>query len=120
QDMLLSIKNENINMFKNISKQFESEALAEVQDFKQIMQQETVGSQKIVEQKLEQNYQEVEKEVDAYRAKRMQQVDESIMKILYDVSKEVFGKGLDVKSQEELVLKCLGEAKQEFSKVARN
>lgn len=117
QGMLEELKKDDINIFKNISKDIEEDALKEIKDFRTILQKETVESQKIVEQKIEGEYSQAQKEVALYKEERIKKMDEAIFQVLSEVSKEVIGEGIDYKKHQELVLDALNQAKKDLTKI---
>lgn len=110
------LKEENINLAKTVSKGIERDILSEIKDFKNIMRKETIESQKIVGEKIEEEYSQAKKEIAEYRAEELKKVDEQIEKILASVSSSVLGEGIALEKQEELVMEALARAKAEIIK----
>jgi dGTP triphosphohydrolase len=113
QKTLTDLKDNNIKIITNISKDIESSTKAELEDFKEILRKETFSSQKIVEGKIEQDYQIVEKELEAYRTEKLKKIEDQIYNIIQNVSKEVLGKTLTLQEHEQLVIDALEKAKKE-------
>lgn len=113
QKELESLKDINIKNVKNISKDIESTTLVELRDFREILKKETYASQKIVETKIEEDYEAAKKAIESYKAERAKKVDEEIYKILKTVSRLVLGKTLPLEVHEQLVIDALSIAKQE-------
>jgi len=120
QDFLEEYKNEleilkqkNIEILKNTSKSIEEDTLKEVEDFDSIIEKETIGSQKIVQEKIEKDYARVQKEVDEYKVQMINKVDEQIYKIIQEVSKLVLGKSLSLQEHEQLIIDALDQAKKD-------
>ena len=101
---------ENINLFRNISKDIGERAGSEIKDFKDILEKETLESQKIVGEKIERRYQEVQKEIENYKSTELLKVREDIYKIVENAVALAIGKSLDHQMQEELVMDALKEA----------
>ncbi len=112
QKELTDLKQNNIKIISNISKDIESSTRAELEDFKEILKKETFASQKIVEGKIEQDYQIVEKKLQAYEAERIKKIEDHIYNIIQNVSKEVLGKTLSLQEHEQLVIDALEKAKR--------
>jgi len=113
QNELDLIKIQTIQVLKNISKDIEKHTLLEINDFKDILKKETFASQKIVEQKIEKDYEEAKKGVDAYKAEKLKIIDNDIYKILQTVSMLVLGRTLSQQDHENLIIDALNLAKKE-------
>ena len=113
QQALNELRQKNIDLFKNISKDIEGDAVSEIKDFRQILEKETFASQKVVSGKIEEEYKKIEEELQKYKAEKLKEVDDSIYKILIAVSKRVIGKSLSVEDHTELVIQALEKAKKE-------
>lgn len=107
------IKSQTIQVIKNISKDIEKHTLFEIKDFKEILKKETFASQKIVEQKIEKDYNEAKGAIEAYRAEKLKIIDNDIYKILQKVSMLVLGKTLSPQDHENLIIESLNQAKKE-------
>lgn len=110
---LENLEQKNINLFQKVSQDVERDAGAELKNFKEVLEKETFTAQKIVGQKIEEQYKKVEEELVVYRTERLKHIDESIYKILMDVSKMVLSKTLRVEDHEQLVLDALDQAKKQ-------
>src|SRR3989338_10710321 len=93
--MLEDLYKENVNLFKNISKDIQEKAGSEIKDFRDILEKETLESQKIVGEKIESRYQEVQKEIENYRSTELLKVREDIYKIVENTIELAIGKSLD-------------------------
>lgn len=113
QQALTVVKKNNIKIIQTILNTIKSDAQNSIQDFKDIIEKETLKSQKIVEEKIEREYEDLRKELDVYKQKRLSQIDNSIYEILEQVSKEVLGKALRLSEQETLILEALRNAKED-------
>lgn len=113
KDSLQKLREEHIALFKSIATDIEKSAAYEVKDFREILQKETVSSQKIVEQEIENDYKKAQEELIAYKQERIKDIDESIYKLLLSVSKLVLSKALRVEDHEQLVIDSLAKAKEE-------
>lgn len=119
EDFLKEYKNElemlrsnTVQVARNVSKDIEDDAVREVDNYRQVLQKETIDSQKIVEAKIEEDYAKTQKEVTAYREKMLKEVDEDIYKILETVSKEAIGKSIPLAQHEQLIIDALEKAKK--------
>lgn len=87
-------------------------AREETEDFKTILRRETVSSQEIIGKKIGDDFQEVQKEIDAYKQLKLSEVDRNILTIVRSVVKDVLGSSLTLPIHEDLVIKSLDEAKK--------
>lgn len=113
QKELESLKNINIKNIENISKDITNTSLAELGDFRQILKQETFDSQKIVEQKIEEEYQTTLKELQLYKQEKLKKLDNEIYNIIEKISTLAIRKSLSLEDHEELVIDALNKAKEE-------
>ena len=117
--LLEELYKDNVNLFRSISKDIEEKAGSEIKDFKDILERETLESQKIVGEKIESRYQEVQKEIENYRSTELLKVRKNIYKIVENTIELAIGKSLDRQIHEDLVLDALREA-IEVNQEARN
>lgn len=110
KEELENVYRENINLFKNISKSIEEKADLEIKDFKEILEKETLESQKIVGEKIENRYQEVQAELEAYRVSELQKLKDNIYRITEQALILAVGRSLDQETHEALVMDALKEA----------
>lgn len=107
------IKKDTIKITQGIVKTIENDIYGELKDFKEILKKETYDSQKIVEQKIEQDYESARKEVEIYKQEQMKNIDNQIYEILQNVSKIVLGKAIPLETHEQLIIDALNKAKAE-------
>ncbi len=110
--MLEKIEREVAQGFEKAGEKTQVGILEEIEDFRKVMEQQTIKSQEAASEKIDGEFAQVREEIKAYRAKMLGKVDQSIFEILQEVSQEVLGKALSVKEHEELVIKALYEAKR--------
>ena len=113
QKELIALKENNIKMMGNVSKDIENSVVAELNDFKEILKKETYDSQKIVQTKIEEAYKVVQKEIEDYKGTQLKKVEVQIYDIIQNVSKIVLGKTLSLQEHEQLVIDALEKAKKE-------
>lgn len=112
--MLDDLKEENINLFKNVSKDIKEGAVHEVGDFQTGLHQETIAAQKLVEEKIRLAWEKAEKEIEAYKQEKLKAIDDSLDRVLQFVTKRLLGKTISLQDHEDLVLKALEEAKDKL------
>ena len=110
---LINLISKNTEIFQNTSKDIEESVLSEINKFKEIVEQKTVESQDLVRKEIEGEYDEVKKDLVAYREKELKKVDDGIYQLLQRVTQIVLGKALPLSDQENLITESLEKAKQE-------
>lgn len=113
QNMLTQIQEEDINTLKTMTKEIQSDVLADFQEFRDTLEKETINSEKIVKEKIDEDYLEIQKDLEEYKKQKYQKIDEDIYKILYRVSEMVLSKGITFDTHKQLVLEALDTAKKE-------
>lgn len=106
------IKNTTLQIATTASKDIEEDTKKEVQDFDSILARETFAEQKVVEEKIEDEYSKAQKQVETYKADMIKKVDDGIFKILEGVSKTALGKTIPLNEHEELIIDALEKAKK--------
>jgi len=116
QELNKSLQEELVN-YKNsiqsVSKQINEEVKSGVDDFKKVLEMETVGAEKAAAEKLKQEYAKVDKEAAEYRTQKFQKIEEEAADILQEVGKKVFNKVLDFNDQADLIIEALEKAKNQ-------
>lgn len=114
QKMLEDLKQDHVNVFRNMSKDIESYTSSELSDFKETIEKETVDTQKIVGQRIEEEFKKAETDLAAYKAEKIKKIDDSIYDLLRTVSELSFGKALSLNEHQELILQSLEQAKKQI------
>lgn len=112
--MLAKMREEHINMLKSISKDIESQALTEVEGFKTTLAQGTIGSQKMLEQRIAQEYTALQNQLVEYKQVRLKKIDQSIYQLIQTVCVEVIGKTMTLEDHQKLVTDVLTQAKNDL------
>jgi len=113
QNMMTQIQEEDINTLKTMTKDIESDVQADFKEFRDILEKETINSEKIVKEKIDEEYLAIEKDLETYKKQKYAKLDEDIYKILYRVSEMVLSEGISYDKHKELVLEALDTAKKE-------
>ncbi len=112
---LQKVSSEQLDEYKqvlqNISKAVENNAMRELDEFKQALQMGTTGAQKIVEQKIEDEYAKARLEVQDYKKSQMEKVDKHVVELLERVVTKAANKALTIDQHADLVIEALREAK---------
>jgi len=99
--------------FGSISEDVRGEINQQMEALRSALGQEITRSQSEAKKLIEEAYEKVEVEVDAYRQIRQRQIDERIFEILETIITNVAGKALKLDEHEELVIEALEEAKSQ-------
>lgn len=113
EDQLKQVNDNNIQMLKNIYKGIENDVESDYSEYKDVIKKQTFEAENIAKEKIKQEYEKLELEVKEYREKMMNKVNDDIYKILINISKDVFGKALNPKEHEDLIIDALNKAKKE-------
>lgn len=113
QNMITQIQEKDINTLKTMTKDIESDVIADFKEFRDVLEKETINSEKVVKEKIDEDYLAMEKDLDEYKKAKYQKIDDDIYKILYRVSELVLNQGINYDKHKELVLEALETAKKE-------
>lgn len=113
QNLITQIQEEDINTLKSMTKDIESDVLADFKEFRDVLEKETINSEKVVKEKIDEEYLVMEKDLEEYRKQKYQKIDDDIYKILYRISEMVLNEGISYDKHKELVLDALETAKKE-------
>lgn len=111
--ILQELKSKNIEVFQNVSKDIEVNTMEEIKNFRDSVENLTVSSQKQVKKKIDDDYREVEREIENYKQEQLKKVDDKIYEILERVSKLALGRAISLSEHENLITKALERAKKE-------
>jgi hypothetical protein len=113
QNMITQIQEQDINTLKSMTKDIESDVLADFKEFRDELEKETIKSEKVVKEKIDDEYLILEKDLDEYKKEKYLKLDSDIYKILYRVSEMVLNQGISYDKHKELVIEALETAKKE-------
>lgn len=113
REIFATLRDENINILKNTSKEVERDALKQLETFKLMLNKESAGLEQEVSEKIQASYTTTLKEIEAYKLKKIQGVDEQIQTMLEAILKDVLGKTIPLNEHHAIILKALEKAKKE-------
>jgi len=113
QNMITQIQEQDINTLKTMTKEITSDVTADFKEFRDVLEKETINSEKIVKEKIDEEYLSMEKDLESYKKEKYEKIDEDIYKILYRVSEMVLSQGISYDKHRELVIEALETAKKE-------
>ena len=124
QEIDNTIKNLVINLQKEgeaISHSFTSEYSASVKqmstesltEFKNIMIELQTGLRAQIQQFNQSLLPQAEKEIETYKASRMQEIDKAVTQIIQKASQDIFNKSISTQDHEKLIMESLEKAKKE-------
>lgn len=99
-------------MLQNISKSVGDEAVREINNLTNVLESETSGVQKLVSQKLEEEYKSISVEIENYKSQKLKDINSRLRDMLLDISRVMIGKNINQDDHTELILKLLNETKQ--------
>lgn len=106
----------NIKEFGNVSEDIKKTINLHFEELKKLLSEQTVESQQQAEMKIKEEYDALEKELAVYKQEQIDKINKNIYQILVNVSKSVFGKRLDTKEHEEMIIQALNEAEKEVER----
>lgn len=113
QQALIESKNQMIKLMEGISKNIQGEALKEIEEFTNKLEEQTIQSEKGVQAIMAEANKKLEAQLETYKNARMKQIDEVSINVIKQVTKDILGKSLSTKDNEEFILKSLEEAKKQ-------
>ncbi|MCL4338532.1 hypothetical protein M1271_02490 [Patescibacteria group bacterium] len=96
-------------------KMLEARALAFIDHSERLMEQFTESMQNQVREKVEKELQQAKAEIETYKQRRMQILDENIIEILEKTLHVALGKKLSLADQSDLIYQALEDAKKEHA-----
>ena len=119
EDTLEIEKYQTTKSISDISSIIRKDLLNEVKEFSNALKSSTYESQKLVEQKIQNEYELAKKEIQAYKDTTITRLDTLSREIIRQVTHEIVGKSMTVEDHEELIKKSLEKIIQssEFSTI---
>lgn len=106
---------ESVKVLGDVSKDVQKEVKEGLEDLKQTILNETIESQKAIDKKVEEEYAQIEKEINAYKVKKMQDIDFLIGDIITNIASEVFRRSFSIKDHQDIILDVLKSEKEKGS-----
>jgi type II secretory pathway component PulJ len=117
EEKLDEVSSAQIDKYKevvqNISKVVEGEAVRELDQFKNILEKETLEAQKIIGSKINDQYSKVTEELENYRLRKITELDNKAFEVIKLVVNKIIGKTISTEEHAQLVVKALEEAKHD-------
>lgn len=104
---------ENINMLNNISKDFQKYSDEQLGEFKKAIMQQTLDAQNKAQERIQEEYKKIEGEIVTYKQDLYKRMDDHIYTVIFQVTKMVIGRSLDLTTQEKLIGEALERAKKD-------
>ncbi|MBI2620954.1 hypothetical protein HYW61_01880 [candidate division WWE3 bacterium] len=104
-------KHESIDSLGEASEELKGQVLAEVEDFKRRLEEETMRSQRLVEGKIQHKYKQLEEELERHKKARLKELDDMIFQVLSDTTKDALGQALSFEEHRELIFAALERAR---------
>jgi len=106
-------KKEAIDLFNNVSQSINETANKEIIDFKTTLEEQTVNSEKMVTDRIEEAYKKVSDEIADYKKNKLAEVDQTAGQRMHEIANYVLGNGLSIDQQEVLIQSALQELKKQ-------
>ena len=113
QNAITHVRDEDIQVFRNITKDIENITLNEVKDFEKRLHDETVGKEEAVEEKANEALEKAMQEVEAYKSKRLNDASLEVNHMLAEISKEVLRKSLSRTEHTDLIMAAIERVKHD-------
>lgn len=97
---------------QTISKDVEKDVKTGAEDFRKVLEMETVGVQKAVAKRVQDEFSVIEEQIQEYKSEKIKEIEAKSEVLLDKVVREVFGKGLTIKDHEQLIIRSLDQAKK--------
>jgi len=110
-DALKQAQEDSSQIMKNITKDIEKQAVAELAEFTAGLRQELAASQRTMQEQLAVQHQNIQKDVESYKKTQMENAQKQIFQLVRFLTEAALGKGLTVEQHQDLVLQALEEAK---------
>lgn len=101
------------NVLQSMSKDIEGISEREIDEFRKALEMETVAVQKVVGAKLEQRYEQVNRELEEYRVRKLKEINDRLYEITKEAVKIGTGRTISGQMQTELIVEALEEAKRQ-------
>jgi len=99
-------------VLQSITKAVEDGALRELSEFRKAMEMETVNAQDIVGKKIEEQYAQLQKEIEAAKKSKLEELDKKLVAVIKEAGTRVLGRILTVEDHQDLVVQALEDAKK--------
>lgn len=106
-------KQEYVKKVDNTLKSLEQIAGSELDEFSKNLKKETLDSQVFIGARINEEFEQKQKEIEEYKAQRLKAIDENINIIIEKVTEDVLGRAIPLAEHEKLVIEALEKAKKE-------
>lgn len=110
---LQQLKNNNINILTNISKDIESNTSSQLGTYVKTLEEETVLSEKAIGKMANEEYKKVEDEIQTYKNEQFKKIDAKVTDLIKKLTAEIFEKSISPEEHKDLIIKTLEKAKTE-------
>lgn len=108
------VNKDTINSYRNISKDIEQYMNSHLDELKKSLIEQTIESQKMLESKFKEEQIKLDAELAKYKKEQLDNIDHNIYKILLNISRIAFGRGLSLEKHEDLIADALQETKKDI------
>lgn len=115
--MIDDVDKDHIGEYKEklhkISQDIESNLQEHFSEFRKVLETETVTAQQVAASKVESQFQQIQKEIEDYRSKRLAEIEKRLLQAVETGVKKTMGEMISIEDKQELVIKGLEEAKKQ-------
>ena len=114
--MIDEVDKDHIGEYKEklhkISQDIESNLQDHFSEFRKVLETETVSAQQTAAEKVENQYQLIQKELEDYRIKRLAEIESGLEEAVESGLKKIMGDMISVENERELVMKGVGKGEE--------
>ena len=112
EKLLKEHREHNTQLLSNSAKSVENALLHEVDQFASVLQKETKETEELVDKKLNDKYNQLDTELQAYKDKKLNDINEHLYEIMALIAKDVLGRALNLEAHQEYIRKRLDDIRR--------
>lgn len=114
EKFITDLRDDAEQQFKIIARDMENHSLANIGEFREVLESERIYMHKELEGKIVEEYKKAQKHIEDYKVDQIRKVDKQVFDILHVLAGNVLGKSLSIDDHEELVQRALAQLKIEM------
>lgn len=113
QEILNEVGKEAVERMDNVSEDIKGDLKIKVEDFTKSLYEKIVETHSVASKALQDTYKKAELEVEDYKNKRIQDIENSLLHLVERIVKKVLEREISLEEHEKLVIKSFEEAKRQ-------
>lgn len=113
-EAVTDIEQQDANLVKSAADQINKAAEDQVTQFKDQLAQETISSEKSIDEKIQEAFKNAQLDIEKYKTERIEKIDREMMHVLSEVTKDLIGKRLNYEDHKDLINASLEKAKTQM------